>query len=126
MVSMACLLQALVSTNPILAVFFLVLGSLALLKALWPRLILAPDGVTVVNVRTHNLRWDEVDGVDVRTGRGTVNLIFRTGNGELRALAMQGSSWGGWFNARQSVERLAAEIGEEQRRGTGQARPAPA
>jgi hypothetical protein len=126
MVSVAFLLQAFANTNPVFAVCLLVLAAFAMLMALWPRLILTPDGVTVVNVRVHKLTWDEIDGVDVRTGRGTVNLVFRTGAGELRALAMRGSSWGGYFNARESVERVAAEIEEEQRRWTVQVRPATA
>jgi hypothetical protein len=126
MVGAVFLLQGFLNSSPKLTVFFLVAGPLALLLALWPRVIVTDGGVTVVNARAHELAWDEIDGVEARSGAGSVNLVFRTGGRDLRAFAMRGSSWGGYFSSRESVERIAAKIDDERRRRTGQVRATPA
>jgi hypothetical protein len=119
------LLQGLLNSSPSLTVFFLAFGAFAVLLALWPRLIVTADGVTVINARARTLRWDEIDGVEVRSRRGAVNLVFQAGGGELRALAMRGSS-GGILDSRETVERIAAQISDERRRRTGAVQPADA
>jgi hypothetical protein len=125
MVGGVFLLQGLVNSSPNLTVFFLVAGPLVLLLGLWPRLIVSPDGVTVVNARAHKLPWDEIDSVDARVHGRSVNLVFRTGGEDLRAFAMRGSTKG-YLNSREIVERVAAEIDEERRRRTTQVAAATA
>ncbi len=114
------LLQGLLNSSPNLTVFFFVFGTFAVLLALWPRLIVTADGVTVINARPRTLTWEEIDGVEARSRRGTVNLVFHTAGGDVRAVAMRGAS-AGLLNSRETVERIAAQIDEERRRRTGQA-----
>jgi hypothetical protein len=125
MVGAVFLLQGLLNSSPNLTVFFLVAGPLVLLLGLWPRLIVSPDGVTVVNARAHTLPWDEIDSVEARVRGGSVNLVFQTGGEELRAFAMRGAAKG-YLSSREIVERVAAEIDEERRRRTGHVAPATA
>jgi hypothetical protein len=119
MVGVVCLLQGLLNSSPNLTVFFLVFGTFAVILSLWPRVIVTADGVTVINVRARTLAWDEIDAVEARTRRGTVNLVFRAGGEDIRAFAMRGSAWG-YLNSEETVERVAAQISDERRRRTGQ------
>jgi hypothetical protein len=118
-VGVVCLLQGLLNTSPNLTVFFLVFGAFAVILSLWPRLIVTADGVTVVNVRPRTLAWDEIDAVEARSHRGTVNLVLRTDGADIRAFALRGSAWG-YLNSKDMVERVAAQLTEERRRRTGQ------
>jgi hypothetical protein len=113
------LLQGLLNANPKLTAFFLVFGTFAVILSLWPRLIVTADGVTVVNARARTLAWGDIDAVEARSRRGTVNLVFRTDGEDIRAFAMRGSAWG-YLNSQEAVERVAAQLSDERRRRTGQ------
>jgi hypothetical protein len=112
------LLLGLINPDPTLGVFQLVLGASGLVLALWPRLVLTADGVTIVNLRARKLRWEEIDAVGVRQAWYGVNLVFKTGGGEARAFAMRGAAKG-MLGSRELLDRLAAELDEERRRRTG-------
>jgi hypothetical protein len=56
-------------------VLVLVFGAFALLPALWPRLILTADDVTVINARARTVTWDEIDRMKARSRPVTVNLV---------------------------------------------------
>jgi len=116
-VGVICLPQGLLnsSINSSLTPVFFVLGAFGIFVALWPRLILSGDDVTVINLRPRTLRWGEIRGAEARSRWGTVNLVIQTGGGELRALAMRGSATG-LADSRPQVEAVAADINEQVRR----------
>jgi hypothetical protein len=71
---------------------------LLIVFALRPRVSLAADAVTVVNIRRHEVQWADVDDVMMRLRWGYPSLTFKVGTGRLTAWAVcvgraGGESW---------------------------------
>jgi len=121
-------LQGLLNTSPDLRPLQLVLGPLAIVYALWPRLILSAQGVTVVNLRPHTIAWEDITTVEASPSRWKmITLVLHTSAGErpVRSFAIRGSA-SGLLNSHDLVTGLATQIEDERRRRIGVAAPAPA
>jgi hypothetical protein len=67
-------------------------------SSLWPRVIVEADGVTVINVRRHRIRWQDITAVEWRNRLGERGLSFELPDGRRRSAwavgtGQVGSDW---------------------------------